>query len=572
MLSSLDGEYSSLGQRIQAARDRAFVGRGEELALFRATLGADGSFGVLYVHGPGGIGKSALLRRFATEARAAGRRVVTVDGHTVAPSPAAFEAQAGEVLTGERVVLLVDTFELCQGLAGWLRERFLPRVPVGALVVVAGRNPPDLRWQADPGWAEVLRVIPLRPLAPEEAMELIDARGVASELREPLLAFAGGHPLALCLGAAVAAKDERASVRWTLRKDVAKTLLDQLVGEVPSPAHRQRAGGVRARQDDHRGAAARGAAAGRRAAVRVAAQAAVHRVEPARPVPARGGQGRAGGRSALARPRGVRDHAPPHPRAPGRAGARGRRPGRAGGHGLAVLPAPQRRGDLEVPGLAGRRRGARGALPARGPGPGAAHGGRGGGPGVGGRRRVLDEPAAGVLLGAPRHRDGRARRPDGVAGAGRAQRGGAGRRRDAGPGLGAHPGHRPPAARGARRPLPRLGGARLSGALAGDGPGPVARHRRVPAGRPPGLGVHGDAGPGLLAPLPAPPRPARPRRTAASRRGDLRPVRPRLAHHDRGGVAGAHGPARAVRPAGHRAAGAVRSAGAVAARVRLRRT
>lgn len=102
MLSSLDGEYSSLGQRIQAARDRAFVGRGEELALFRATLGADGSFGVLYVHGPGGIGKSALLRRFATEARAAGRRVATVDGHTVDPSPAAFEAQAGEVLTGER--------------------------------------------------------------------------------------------------------------------------------------------------------------------------------------------------------------------------------------------------------------------------------------------------------------------------------------------------------------------------------------------------------------------------------------------------------------------------------------
>jgi DNA-directed RNA polymerase specialized sigma24 family protein len=238
MLSSLDGEYSSLGQRIQAARDRAFVGRGEELALFRATLGADGSFGVLYVHGPGGIGKSALLRRFATEARAAGRRVVTVDGHTVDPSPAAFEAQAGEVLTGERVVLLVDTFELCQGLAGWLRERFLPRVPVGALVVVAGRNPPDLRWQADPGWAEVLRVIALSPLAPDEAMELIDARGVASELREPLLAFAGGHPLALCLGAAVAAKDERASTRWTLRKDVAKTLLDQLVGEVPSPAHR----------------------------------------------------------------------------------------------------------------------------------------------------------------------------------------------------------------------------------------------------------------------------------------------------------------------------------------------
>ncbi|WP_336204398.1 AAA family ATPase [Nonomuraea sp. LPB2021202275-12-8] len=238
MLSSLDGEYSSLGQRVQAARDRAFVGREEELGFFRSALGTDASFGVLYVHGPGGIGKSALLRRFATEAAAAGRRVVTLDGQAVDPSPAAFQAEAGEVLTGERVVLLVDTFERCQGLEGWLRERFLPGVPVGALIVVAGRNPPDPLWQADPGWAEVLRVLPLRPLARREGMALIEARGVASELREPLLEFAGGHPLALCLGAVVAAKDQGALARWTLRPDVAETLLEQLVGEVPSAAHR----------------------------------------------------------------------------------------------------------------------------------------------------------------------------------------------------------------------------------------------------------------------------------------------------------------------------------------------
>ncbi|SPL95542.1 COG2256: ATPase related to the helicase subunit of the Holliday junction resolvase [[Actinomadura] parvosata subsp. kistnae] len=190
------------------------------------------------MHGPGGVGKSALLRRFAQEAALAGRSVARLDGRTLEPSPAAFEREAEPVLRDERAVLLVDTFERIQGLEGWLRERFLPRLPLGALVVIAGRFPPDMRWQADPGWADALEVLSLRDLPPRDAAALMDCCGVAAELREPLLAFAGGHPLALLLGAAVAMKDGGASKRWTPRHDVVSTLLDQLVGEVPSPAHR----------------------------------------------------------------------------------------------------------------------------------------------------------------------------------------------------------------------------------------------------------------------------------------------------------------------------------------------
>ncbi|SPL96366.1 COG2256: ATPase related to the helicase subunit of the Holliday junction resolvase [[Actinomadura] parvosata subsp. kistnae] len=194
---------------------------------------------MLYVHGPGGIGKSALLRRFADEAIAAGRTVVQLDGRTVNATPEAFGAEAEVVLRDEHVVLLVDTFELIQGLEGWLRERFLPRLPVGALVVLAGRNPPDIRWRADPSWAGALKVVQLGELAADEARALVDARGVADGLREPLLSFAGGHPLALSLGAAVAAGDERASSRWTPSQDVIGTLLDQLVGDPPTPAHQR---------------------------------------------------------------------------------------------------------------------------------------------------------------------------------------------------------------------------------------------------------------------------------------------------------------------------------------------
>ncbi|MFB9205775.1 ATP-binding protein [Nonomuraea spiralis] len=222
--------------RLQAARQRAFVGRKAELAAFDEALHSGGR--VLFVHGPGGIGKSALLRRYAQRAAEAGRNVMTLDGRLLDPSPAAFLAETGPMLADERAVLLVDTFERLQGLEGWLRERFLPGLPVGALVVVTGRVPPDMVWQADPGWADLLQVIALGELEPEDAAALLDSRGVAGDLLDPLLAFAGGHPLALSLGAAVAVRDSAAGSRWAPTHDVVATLLDQLVGEVPGPAHR----------------------------------------------------------------------------------------------------------------------------------------------------------------------------------------------------------------------------------------------------------------------------------------------------------------------------------------------
>ncbi|MEW1841475.1 ATP-binding protein [Nonomuraea angiospora] len=225
-----------LGWRLHAARETAFVGRQEELAVFKAAL-YGGGCSVVYVHGPGGIGKSALLRRFAREAAVDGRPVSMVDGRAVEPSEAGVEA--GLVLGEADAVLLIDHFERIQDLEGWLRERFLPRLPLGALVVIAGRNPPDMRWQADPGWAAALEVLPLRDLRAADAQALLDACGVPADSRGPLLAFAGGHPLALLLGAAVAVKDGGAGSRWTPNQDVVATLLDQLVGQVPSAAHRQ---------------------------------------------------------------------------------------------------------------------------------------------------------------------------------------------------------------------------------------------------------------------------------------------------------------------------------------------
>ena len=280
----------SLGDRVTAARDRAFVGRTAERALFRSALaGEPGASPVLYLHGPGGIGKSALLRRFAAEAERSGRLVVTLDGRA-GLTPEDFALAAGKASGEPGSVLLIDTFERCQGLEGWLWEQFLPGLPLNSLAVVAGRAAPDPRWVADPGWVDLLGVVTLRNLAPEDSVAFLRARGVPPGAHPALLAFTGGHPLALALAATVAlrqdgrrtpgvphpppgseaSRDPRrdtpqdtrrdtpqdmsgdtpqdvsgdmdrdlgSALRRNLDQDVVAALLPQLVSELPSPEHR----------------------------------------------------------------------------------------------------------------------------------------------------------------------------------------------------------------------------------------------------------------------------------------------------------------------------------------------
>jgi hypothetical protein len=74
--------------RLAAARRRRFVGREAELALFGSALaGPEPPFALLYVHGPGGVGKTLLLGEFARLAGEAGVPAVRLDGRDLDPSP-----------------------------------------------------------------------------------------------------------------------------------------------------------------------------------------------------------------------------------------------------------------------------------------------------------------------------------------------------------------------------------------------------------------------------------------------------------------------------------------------------
>ncbi|WP_079084505.1 ATP-binding protein [Streptomyces longwoodensis] len=227
-----------LAGRLAAARAGALVGREAEPAVLdRMLSGAADAPIVAHLHGPGGIGKSALLRYAAGRAELAGRRVVHLDGRFLDGDPRRLEEAAAPACAEAGTVLLIDTFEQCRPLEAWLREAFLPRLADHAVVILAGRVAPDVEWTLDPGWAHLFTALAVRPLDAERSHALLAARGVPAEQRGAYAAFAGGSPLALSLAASVPAAAP--GTAWEPTGDVLTTLVERLVGDLPGMVHRR---------------------------------------------------------------------------------------------------------------------------------------------------------------------------------------------------------------------------------------------------------------------------------------------------------------------------------------------
>lgn len=257
MSDSADHPPSSLGELLAARRREQFVGRAGEVELFGSALAADDPpFRVLFVHGPGGIGKTASLDAFADAARAAGAAVIRVDGRDIGGPTDLRCALAQAVGTAPRTgstpgaaddrrkVLLIDTFEQMTSFEASLRDHLLPELPASTLTVLTGRQPPSTRWRTDGAWSGLLRVLSLRNLDPDSARRYLGRRGVAADRHAEALAVTHGHPLALSLLADVLTDrvaDDIGPAQMPL--DVVGELLGRLVSGVPSAVH-QRALGV----------------------------------------------------------------------------------------------------------------------------------------------------------------------------------------------------------------------------------------------------------------------------------------------------------------------------------------
>jgi hypothetical protein len=225
-----------LGDVIEQARRRNFVGRGDELCIFDDALAGRSLRRVLFLHGPGGIGKTTLLLEMSARARAAGRVPVQLDGREIDPSPQGFQQAIRQSGEDRGRVLLVDSYEHLAAVDAWLRRELIPALPADSLVVLAGREPPSPAWRVDAGWREVVAIAHLDHFGETDSADLLARAGVEEPARQRLQGLGRGHPLTLALLADVV---RAGTVPETLAEvpDLISVLLGSLLREAPSHAH-----------------------------------------------------------------------------------------------------------------------------------------------------------------------------------------------------------------------------------------------------------------------------------------------------------------------------------------------
>ena len=219
---------ATLAERLAWRDEQHFVGREPELEFFDSLLVEEPAHQVVLVHGPGGIGKSTLLREVARRAQKRGYRPTLVEGRELAPVPGEIEHALGDLSSVELPLIMFDTFERMSAASGYLRHRLLPSLPARSLVILAGRRPPEADWFQG-GWERLTTELELRPLDAEDARRLCAAHGLTDAQRcDELIVWAEGSPLALSLGAASGADfaaDDPNVVRAIIRR-LAQTELD----------------------------------------------------------------------------------------------------------------------------------------------------------------------------------------------------------------------------------------------------------------------------------------------------------------------------------------------------------
>ena len=219
---------ATLGARLAQLDSGRFVGRERELEFFDHLWVDEPPASVVLVHGPGGIGKSTLMRAVARRAEGKGWTPVFVEGRDMPPVADALAKALAPALEAARPLVIFDTWERMTALGGYLRRELLPSLPAQAVVVIAGRRPPEPAW-FEGGWETLSAEIELTALSEDESLELLSAYGAGDETRtDAIIAWTGGSPLALTLAAAAMRDPDWTPQLGIERPETVKALIRQL--------------------------------------------------------------------------------------------------------------------------------------------------------------------------------------------------------------------------------------------------------------------------------------------------------------------------------------------------------
>jgi DNA-binding CsgD family transcriptional regulator len=199
----------SVSDRLAAAVAAALVGRAEERAHLTALLAPHGP-AAIFVHGPGGIGKTTLvtgtLAALAVNCVSLDGRYMepTVPGALAAlgtalggPPPQSATAAAEQIAAAGVEVMVIDSFERLNLLDGWIRNELTRALPAGVTTLLVGRRGPNAAWRTAPGWRTLLGELVVGPLTAEDVDRLLAAHGIRGDDAVRIRTFARGHPLAV---------------------------------------------------------------------------------------------------------------------------------------------------------------------------------------------------------------------------------------------------------------------------------------------------------------------------------------------------------------------------------------
>lgn len=203
---------TTIGDRAESEMGARIYGRESEWALLDEIAATDGP-SIVYLYGPHGIGKTALLAAVSASLAARGVSIGKIRGIAVEPQPAAFITAVGTALQANArssdelcrvlarrdgpIVLIIDDVDELRLIATWIRREFARTLPVNVRLILAGRSAPPAAWLAEFG--VLFRPIELRALKRDTVIEKCLADGLNAKTADQLWKASAGHPLLLSL-------------------------------------------------------------------------------------------------------------------------------------------------------------------------------------------------------------------------------------------------------------------------------------------------------------------------------------------------------------------------------------